>query len=132
LSLSSVISLTVFFPCTAHTTPPPSFPTRRSSDLGAPAQVLRFELGSDRLGLSRVHAAVAEHLPGGAGAAGGDGRIGRAVRSRFGGRALTADERDLVGQLLVRDRVVANQQLALLLERLREVGRLRFGAEQGR
>src|SRR5207245_3512264 len=89
LSLSSVISLTVFFPCTAHTTPPPSFPTRRSSDLGAPAQVLRFELGSDRLGLSRVHAAVAEHLPGGAGAAGGDGRIGRAVRSRFGDRKST-------------------------------------------
>ena len=87
-----------------------------------PGEVLGGQLPGERLRGGRVHAAVAEHLFVGAGARGRDGGVVGAVGRRFRRRPLAAEQGHLVGQLLVRDRVVADEQLSLLLERPGQVG----------
>ena len=98
----------------------------------APTQMLGLQLSGERLRRGRVYAASAEHLFVGAGAGRRDRGVVRAVGDRFDGRPLTAQQRDLVGELLVRDPVVARQKLSLVLERLRHVRRRRARAEYRR
>ncbi len=71
----------------------------------------------ERLRRALVHAAVAQYLFIGAHAGWRDFRVCGAVGDGCCGRPLAADQRGLVGQLLVGDRVEADEQLALVLER---------------
>ena len=85
--------------------------------VGPPGEVLGAQLAGERLGGWRVHAAAAEHLFVGADARRRDVGVGRAVGDRLRGRALAAEQGDLVCELLVGDGVVADEQLTLALER---------------
>ena len=93
-------------------------------DVGLPPAVLRSaQLVGERLGRAGIDAAAAQDLLILGGSRGRGGEIGelRTVLGCLRGRTLSADQRDLVGQLAARDPVVEREQLALLGQRLREV-----------
>ena len=95
-------------------------------DVGAPGHFLFRQLGRQRFDFFPVDAAVAFDLFGGFGdRAGRDRRVVGAVGRGFGGRALAAQQRDLVGEHAAGDAVVVGDQLALLRQHPREVGRFR-------
>ena len=79
-----------------------------------PRQVLRGQLPGERLRRARIHAPLPAHLPFGADRSRHQVFIGRAVLRGLRRRSLAAEQRDPVRQLLVRDRVVADEQLALV------------------
>src|SRR6202043_1551068 len=85
--------------------------------------VLARELADERLGRARVHTAFAGYLFLRAQAAGDDVGERRTARDRLRRRPLAAQQRDAVRQRAARDAVIAHQQLAAVLERLREVRR---------
>ncbi len=100
--------------------------------IGAPRQVLDFQLAGQRRRRQRVHAAFARQLLLAADRRRSEGRVLRAVGRRRLRRPLAAEQRYAVGQLLVRDGVVARQQRSARLERARQVGSRRRWPEHGR
>ncbi|HEV2980983.1 MAG TPA: DUF2334 domain-containing protein [Solirubrobacteraceae bacterium] len=104
-------------------------PLMRLGAVSAPAQALGRELARERGHARRIHTTA---RAGRRRTAGGDRRdvaVGGAVQRRLRRRALAADQRHLVGQVLVGDGVVANQQLALVLEALCQIRSGRGRAE---
>ena len=98
-------------------------------DVGLPRVARRDQLARQGLSAGRVHAAVAQDLPLG-------GALGRrdvaelgTVELRLDGRALAAEQRDPIGQLALGNPVVVGKQLALLTQRVRQVGEDRVRAE---
>ena len=107
---------------------------RRVGHVGLPRPAVRDELVGERQRRAREHAARAEHLALLLRVRALRARVHvvvrRAAGERVGVRPLAADQRDLVGERAAGDRVVVGDQLALLRQVGREVGRLGARAER--